>query len=102
MSDIPTNQIAYKRRIGSLNGDPVIEVGLRGGLHIVLMVHGNKTETVGTGAHRCIARHIAKKHYPAIKFTDLAKADYVSVEHYLDLLPKYEALTLRFRELEGS
>ncbi len=91
--NVPEEQIVYKKKIGKLNGDPVIEVATKGGLHLVVSVHGNKVTSLGAGPHKAVARHIAKKKAPDIQFTELSKSD--EIEEYLFewCLPKYEALT---------
>lgn len=100
--DIPTEQIAYKKKVGKLDGNPVIELATTGGLHLVVTARGGKVETLGTGPHRAVARHIAKKRQPEIQWTELAKADHVEEVYMTPVLPKYEALTLEMRKLEGS
>lgn len=101
LSQITPDQISYRKKIGTLDGAPVIEVGLIGGFHMVVSPKGGKVKTLGTGPHRCVARHIAKKRNPEIEFTDLAKADFVELAHFAEVLPKYEAMTDDFNKLEG-
>lgn len=88
--------MAYKKVIGTLDGGQVFEIGLRGGLHIICGTRGRKVEYLGVGPHRAIARHIAKKHAPDLKITELEKSEQVRVEHFADLLPTYEHLTEAF------
>jgi len=88
--------------VGSLDGDKVIELATKGGLHLIVTAHLGKVETLGAGPHRAVARHIAKKMKPDICWTDLNKSDYIEEAHYEFVLPKYEALTAAFRKLEGS
>ena len=102
MDNIPADQISYRKNVGTLDGDKVIEIGLKGGLCLMVAVHGNRVETLSIGSHRGICRHIAKKLKPNLQLTELSKGDYVSEEHFAFLLPQYEELTHRFRVLEGS
>lgn len=100
--EIRADEVEYKKKVGKLNGQPVIEVGLRGGLHLIFAAKGGKFETLGAGPHRAVARFIAKKKTEdKIDWTDLAKADWVEPEHFALLLPKYEALTDAFRARQG-
>lgn len=102
MDSISTDQIAYKKKIGTLNGDAVIELATKGGFHMVVTAHNGRVETLGCGPHRAVARHIAKKKEPSIQFSELSKADHVDEAHYQFILPKYEAITAAFRKAEGS
>lgn len=100
--DIREEEVAYKKKVGKLDGHPVIEVGLKGGLHLLFHAKNGKIETLGAGPHRAVARHIAKKKTEdKIEFTDLSKADHIEPEHFADVLPYYEALTDAMRERQG-
>jgi hypothetical protein len=76
-------------KIGILKGKPVYELRLKGGLFVA--VCSNKV--IGTGSHRGISRHIAKRHEPEIEWTELSKSSHVPIEHFALSLDKYEALT---------
>jgi len=89
---IRPQEIDYKKDIGTLDGRPVIELGLKGGLHLVLTTHGPKIDYLGVGPHRAVARFMAKKRQPNILFTELSKADDVAPEHFQHLVPQYEAM----------
>lgn len=97
---ISPDQIAYKKRIGKLGGDAVFEVGLIGGLHMVLKASGGKTHTLGAGPHRAVARHIARKRNPELELTELSKSDHLEPHLYEGILPKYEALTDELLKLQ--
>lgn len=86
--------------MGILGGAPVWEIHTIGGYVLVSSTRDNKPETLGVGSHRALARHIAKKRAPDLRWTDLAKADHVDYAHYASLLPAYEALTDRVRQAE--
>lgn len=93
--NINENEVESKKKVGKLNGAPVVEVGLRGGLWLIFAkTNGSKFEAVGAGPHRAVARHIAKKRTEGkIEFSDLSKADYVEPEHFEWCLGTYEAFT---------
>lgn len=89
------------RKIGHLNGAPVMELATTGGLNLVVVQRSGKVETLGAGPHRAVARHIAMKKEPAMVLTDLAKADHVPEEMFAWCLEKYEAQTNYLRQLQG-
>jgi len=100
--NIEASEVAYKKKVGKLDGQPVFEVGLKGGLHLVLASRAGKFETLGAGPHRAVARFIAKKKTEdKIEFTDLSKADHVEPEHFADVLDDYIRLTDALRERQG-
>jgi len=97
---IPSDQIAYRKRIGNLGTRPVLEYGLVGGLHLVVAPKAaGGIETLGTGSHPAIAKFIAQRHAPDIRFDDLAKAAEVDPRDFAELLPRYVALTDELRKL---
>lgn len=97
MSSITPDQVKYKKRVGTLNGSPVFEVGLIGGLHLI-MKSGEK-EPLGAGPHRAVAQHIAKKRNPDIIWTELSKSDWIEPEFYMHLVPEFEDFTDRLGAL---
>jgi hypothetical protein len=99
--EIQPQEIAYKKEIGKLKGVPVIEVGLKGGLHLVMVARKGKAETLGVGPHRAVARYIAKKKEKDLELTELTKADYVDPRHFEFCLEEYETLTNTVRKLQG-
>lgn len=100
---ISQDQIAYKKKIGKLGQAPVYEVGLIGGLHLILKAgKDGKTEPLGAGPHRAVARHIAMKRNPELELTELSKSDWVDLAHFQSLLPKYEFLTDHLIKVSGK
>lgn len=89
--DIRQQDIDYRKVIGTLDGTDVLEVALKGGLHLVCQAKRGKLDFLGVGPHRAVARYMAKKRHSRIKLTDLAKGDYVAPEHFMHLLPRWEA-----------
>jgi hypothetical protein len=94
---IDRRQLAGRpRRIGTLKGRPVVELSTKGGLTMVVHATPGRPVTLGTGPHRAVARHIAKKREPEISF-NLEKSDDAPLSAYEHLLPRYEALTADLR-----
>ncbi len=93
---IQPQEIDYKEQIGTLDGHPVMEVGLKGGLHIVCSMRGPKIDYLGVGPHRAVARFLAKKRKPDLKITALSKSDWVDPSTFQHLVPQYETLTDSF------
>lgn len=92
---IPASQVVYKRKIGEVDGDDVIEIATKGGLHLAVRKGATKVEVLGTGPHRSVSRHLAKKKAPRLVITDLAKGDHWPIETFSHLIPKYEVVTDR-------
>lgn len=102
MDTLKANQLAYKKQVGKTEeGDPIWEIATKGGLHLVMKPKGQKFETLGTGPHRAIARHLAEKRCK-ITWTELNKSDHLDYHVMEPLLPKYAALTEIMRRVEGS
>lgn len=101
--DISSEQISEKpKKVGTLKGRPVFSMRTKGGLYMLVAPKGQSFETLGTGPHRGVARHIAQKHEPDVVWTDLSKADHVPIEHFEFVLPEYEDLTNRIRKLQNA
>lgn len=88
---VSPDQISYRKKIGRLGSDSIFEVGLIGGL--VLVMKSGEKKPLGAGPHRAVARHIAQAHNPEIVFTELSKSDYIEPRFFESMLPRYEALT---------
>ena len=99
--DIQEHEVAHKKKVGKLGAFSVIEVGLKGGLNLIVVMRGGKSEVLGAGAHRAVSRHIAKKKEKDIEWVDLSKSDYIAPEHFAFCLPEYEALTDQIRAAQG-
>jgi hypothetical protein len=93
---VPSEQIASKKRIGSLKGKPVWHYRLVGGLHLVAGING---EPLGMGPHRLVARRLAEQSNPDLTWDELSKADHLEPEVYEHLLGSYEEITSRAHEL---
>ncbi len=98
--NITAEHIAYKKKIGTLRGKPVIEIATTGGLHLLVISKADGVETIGAGPHKAVARHIAKKKHPEILFSELSKSDWVDPACFQHLLPQWEGTTERIRSLK--
>lgn len=101
--DLTTKQIDEKpKKVGNLHGKPVYHLRTKGGLHVLVMQKGAGYETLATGPHRAVARHIASKYEPEIIWSELSKADHVGIESFQMILPKYEEITEALRSLSDK
>lgn len=89
--------IASKKRIGTLNGRPVVAISTTGGLNLVVTAKGSgdEVETLGCGSHPAIARHLARKKHPTLKIDTFEKGDWIDPSCYQHLIAEYEKLTDR-------
>jgi hypothetical protein len=102
MQNISKEHIEYRKQVGFLKGRPIIELKTTGGFYMIVASKDGGFETLGTGPHKVVARHIAKKREGDIEWSELSKADHIEPEHFAFCLPEYEGLTSRMRKLEGS
>jgi hypothetical protein len=93
--------VASKKRVGQLKDSPIFEILTTGGLYLNVLGKGAGFEVIATGPHRAVARYIAEQRYPSVVWTELSKSDWVDPADFMHHLPKYEALTDRFRQLQG-
>ena len=89
------------RKIGKIGDAPVWQLESKGGLSMVVVDRGGKLETIGSGPEPAVARHIAEGLEKDIQWTEIRKSEYVPLECYQHLLPKYEALTRSLRQRQG-
>ena len=85
------------KKVGILNGKPVMSWVTKGGLQMVITYSGTKASVLGVGPHAAIARAIAEKNEKEISWTALTKSQWVDPSHFQWLLPAYEAETQKFR-----
>lgn len=100
--NVRSQEIDYQKQIGTLDGRPVIEIGTKGGYHIVCSPRGRKVDYLGVGPHRRVARFMAKKTAPSLNITELEKSDEIGPEHFQHLLPRYEAVLRGLIEEESK
>lgn len=92
--------IAFKKRVGRLGTNPVWHVATTGGFHMMVLGKSGGFEILGTGPHPGVAQHLAEKRQPEIFWEDLNKADFLSLEDFEYLIPKYTEVTERLRRVQ--
>ena len=108
MSDDILTQIQPKhlegkpKIIGKIDGQDMFQLKTKGGLYIITKAKGKNFEMISCGPHPAVARAIVNKKYDKVEFTSLSKADHVDEAHYALLLPEYETITERLRDLNGD
>lgn len=76
MTNITPNQIKKTKKVGELDGQPVIEGETKGGLFFLMTkTASGSTKTLGTGSHPAVAAHIAERDFPKLKLTELSKSE---------------------------
>jgi len=70
------NQIKSRKVVGRLGDLPVTLVETAGGLHLVFLQKGGRTESIGCGPHRAVAVWMAGKREPGIVWSELKKSEY--------------------------
>ena len=99
--NIELKHIASKRRIGTCKGQPVVEILLKGGLHLVTTLQDGKPKTIGAGPHRAVARWMAQKNEPECSIEELSKDEQVSIAGCLSVEAEYQELVNRWNEMFG-
>lgn len=97
--DIQEKHIATKKRIGTLKGQPVVEILTKGGFYLVVTQKNGRLETLGTGPLRAVARYIATKREPSMMVTELSKSDHLDEASILSVYPRYLAITNLMNDL---
>ncbi len=102
--NLEPNQLKQKpKKVGKTDtGKDVFEVETKGGLSLIVSPKDGSFETLGTGPHRAVARHIAAKRMPGIQWSDLHKSESLDLPTIQALLPKYEAVTAAYRKAHGD
>lgn len=100
--DIRPQEIEYKKNIGTLDGHPVIELGLKGGYHIVCSLRGPHVDYLGVGPHRAVARFMAKKRNDRLKIDELSKSEDVDPIYFQKELPKYEVIREQMQKISNA
>jgi len=108
MSDDILTQIQPKhlegkpKNIGKIDGQPMFQLKTKGGLYIITKSNAKGFEMLAVAPHPAVARAIVNKKYDNVEFTALSKADHVDEAHYALILPEYEALTEKMRDMNGD
>lgn len=93
MLNILPQEISTKKVVGELDGSPVYQLGLKGGLFILAKVKGAQLELIGSGPHHLVAKAVAKKMHPNLVITELLKSEGITEQHYARIVPYYVDLT---------
>jgi hypothetical protein len=99
--DLSAEQIASKRMIGHLGGAPVFEIETTGGLSMVVVLRNGRVEPLGSGPHRAVSRHIARKKEPSLQLHELAKNEDAAFDPNGRVVSRYEQLTSLLRRAGG-
>lgn len=101
---ISANQLDGRpRQVGTYESRPVMLVRTKGGFHMLVSPRpGKPPETLGTGPHQAVACAIAMKNFKNIEWTSLTKGDWIDPIFYEFLMPRYEEITKKFREVQGD
>lgn len=100
--NIEPKHIASKRRIGTTrDGEPVVEILLKGGLHLVTTLKDGKPKTIGAGPHRAVARWMAEKNCEGIHIEELSKDEQVSIAGCLSVESEYQAICANWNSMPG-
>lgn len=95
---IPQEQITLRKKIGKAKGEDVWLLKTKGGLNVVTV--GKKI--AGMGPQACVARRVAQNYEPEINYTELSKGDFVPLDAYEHLLPRYTELTEEARKIQSE
>lgn len=96
--NITAKHTKSKRKIGTLHGQPVVELETTGGLHLIVAPDGNSVKVLGTGPHRAVARFIAEKNEPDLRITELSKSDALDPHAMASVLPMWTQITKKLRK----
>lgn len=97
--NILPQEVANRRIIGSLDGQDVYQIGLKGGLFILAKASKGQLEVIGSGPHRLVAQHVARKLHPRLIITELLKSEGVQEAHFIRQVPYYVELTNRLNSV---
>ena len=89
----PQEIIGRPKEIGHLDGNPVFQISLKGGLYIIATPNKSGVKILGTGPHRVVAKHVAKKLNPHLVITELMKSEEIEIIYFDRLIPFYSDLT---------
>jgi hypothetical protein len=99
MDTIPQNQIKDKKRVGTLDGTPVVQMETVGGLYLWAVSKGQKTEILSCAPHPGVCKYLAQKKNPRLIVKELCKAEILEEASILSVLPRYEFITQRLNDL---
>ncbi len=90
--------IKSKKEIGKLKNNRVFHIETSGGLNVI-MTAGAVPDILALAPHKKLAKWLAQKKETEIEYNELEKSEPINIEHFKHLIPKYEKLTERARNL---
>lgn len=101
MNITPDQLKGRPKKIGELDGNPVMEVETKGGLFLVMTKNAaGKPKTLGAGSHPGVAAHIAERDFPGLKITELSKSEALEPQILRAEVARCIPLTRRLQSLE--
>lgn len=100
MNITPEQLKGKPKKIGDLDGNPVMEVETKGGLFLVMTKANGKPKTLGVGSHPAVAAHIAERDFPGLKITELSKSEALEPQVLRAEVARSLPLTRRIQSLE--
>jgi hypothetical protein len=97
--NLEPKHILSKRRIGTYKGAPIVEMVSRGGLYVISGKENGKSTVFGIGPHQAIARFVATKNTPELKFSELSKSEPVPEATLESVSAPYFEMTRRANEM---
>lgn len=99
--EISLNQLAGKpKKVGELDGNPVMQVSTKGGLFLLMTKSNGKPKTLGVGSHPAVAAHIAERDFPSLKLTELSKSEALDPRTLRSEAAKFIPLTRRLQSIK--
>lgn len=99
--NITPQQLKNKgKKVGELNGSPVMEFETKGGLFLLMTKVDGKPKTLGAGGHPATAAHIAERDFPDLNITELSKSEGLDLYTLRVESEKYTTLTRRIQYAE--
>ena len=99
MLHVKPQEVQDKKVIGNIDGNPVYQIGLKGGLCIIARMKGQGLDIMASGPHPTVAKHIAKKLFAHLNITELLKSEEIPEAHFARIVPYYLNLTNQLNDL---
>lgn len=90
------------KEIGHLDGKPVFQIALKGGLFLIATPNGSSVKILGSGPHRVVAKHIAKKLHPNLVITELLKSEQLNINTFERLIPYYTDMVNKLNQFANG
>jgi hypothetical protein len=102
MLSVKPQEVDTRKQIGNIDGSPVYQIGLKGGLFIIARVKGAGLDIMASGPHPTVAKHIAKKLFAHLNITELLKSEEMPEANFARLVPYYMDLTRQLNKLANG